>query len=86
MSVIYQMNASSAHVIERLKAGTIEGLRHVQSESDEDGKPNLWPDGVSDGKATGWFEGDLLIFWGGHDATVLFHRLYTAGIILTYVG
>jgi len=70
MSRVYVLDYEADKIINELKHGDFPGLKHVHQPEDphrEDGK-SLWPDGITDGKSTGWFEEpNMLLFWGKND-------------------
>ena len=90
MGRIYRLSEDSAVVIDMLKQGQIPGLQHRHQPIDDMGngitKPSLWPDGVSDGKSAGWFEDDMVLFWGSNDETPILNALKKAGIGYRYIG
>lgn len=85
MCVTYRMiGVHSAEIIPRLKAGELAGLQHVAAKGPA---AEYWPDGVTDGTSTAWFEGDMLIVWGGQPQFwELQSKLRQNGIGLIYIG
>ena len=86
MSVIYQMNHPQEEVIAKLKRNEIPDCEHVYKPFDDTGAESLWPNGIKGHGAMGWFEGDLVVFWGGQNVAPLLRQLSKVGIITFYMG
>ena len=82
MGRIYSMNEEQAVVVKRLRANEIPGLTFIENRE----PTSLWPEGVTDGKSFGWFEGCLLLFWGTNDETGILNALKSVGIQTRYIG
>jgi hypothetical protein len=54
-------------------------LRVVHKPTDDQGKPSLWPYGVSDGINHGWFEGNKILFWGINKESNILNQLSKMG-------
>lgn len=80
MSRVFVMSEHSSVVLEWLREGRIPGLMHVHKPRNGDGSPNPWPDAVTDGVNYGWFESNMLLFWGSHSSEIILERLKRACI------
>ncbi len=86
MSRVFVMSEHSSVVLEWLKEGHIPGLTHLHKPMCDDGKPNPWPDAVTDGISYGWFESDMILFWGGSQDSAILGALGKAGIKSHFIG
>lgn len=75
MSRTYCMDRDQADVIAMLQANQIPGLTHVHEPQDKN-----WPDGVTDGTNYGWFDTNLLEFWGANNEDPILHALAEHGV------
>lgn len=81
MGVCLVLNREVGEVIAQVKNGACGRLYHVHKPFDREGNPSLWPDGITDGEATGWFEAPgMLHFWGGQNYGPLVAKLQRYGI------
>lgn len=81
MGTVLVLSRPVAEVIGDLKDGTLGRLHHVHKPLDREGKPSLWPDGITDGESTGWFEApNMLHFWGGQNYGPLVSKLRRYGV------
>lgn len=82
MSRIYAMSEPSACIIAELKDGLIPGLKHWANTD----KDSLWQDGVTDGINYGFFENQMLLFWGGNKESYIMKKLGKVGVFCDYIG
>lgn len=85
MSRIYQMTDNSEAVVEYIEANRSRlGLEIVVNDDPE----TLWPIGIKDWSGNlGWFEGDLLLFWGGVDETRILETInHKTPYSVSYLG
>ncbi|WP_297478341.1 hypothetical protein [Ferrovum sp.] len=80
MSRVYMLSDHSSIIIDELKDGQIAGLTHFYQPVSGDGKPNPWPDAVTDGASYGWFENDMILFWGNSNDKAILAKLRAKGI------
>jgi len=59
-------------------------LRLVHHPTDDDGEPWPWPWAVTDGNNFGWFEDDMILFWGINDERHILHELSKLGIYVLW--
>ncbi len=83
MSRVYIMNASDTKTKDRVLAKKEGKLSVVHRPIDSDGKDSLWPYGITDGKNYGWFEKDMILFWGSNDETGILRELEALGVFVT---
>lgn len=85
MSRIYQA-VNGREALQALAEGKIPSLtRHVETSDTAAGK-RLWVDAATDGKNYGWFEEDMLLFWGLNDEAPILAAFRHAGYHYRYVG
>lgn len=77
MSRVYAMDREHPAVIELLKAGRVPGLSHIHMPYE-----SAWQDGVTDGANYGWFEANLIEFFGDNDEDAILHKLAKHGVTI----
>lgn len=75
MSRVYVMSQPTAKIAEKIPSS----LKIVKKPLDQDGKPSLWPVGITDGKNHGWFEENFILFWGSNDEEKILKELAKVG-------
>lgn len=80
MSRLYCMDRDQAEVIAMLQRSEVPGLQHVHKPTEDDGTPAIWTDGVTDGENYGWFEDNLLEFFGQNNEDPILRKLAKHGV------
>ncbi len=74
MSRVYVMSETNTRIKQAVEK-TNGPLSLFHRPLDEDGKVSLWPWAVTDGKNYGWFEGNMILFWGTNNELTILSEL-----------
>lgn len=90
MSMIFALSAHSSTIIQNIQQGVMPmtDIELIHVPKTDDGQDNLWPYGLRDTRnnAHAWFEEDMLLVWGGSDASRIFKELRSRGVKSAFIG